>query len=480
MKYSIIQFKTISNNNSFRLDSEYYDPVAISYEDKLSKLKAGTLKELGYNVVSGPFGSSLKSEVYTNSGIPFIRISDLDDFFISKTNLVYIPPADHDRLKSSQLKEGDLVLSKVGNTIGVVSIVDNSLNDVNISENNIGIRLWKLKDLKDKYVILTYLNSYPGQLQILRRLSGNAQPKLNVSDVEDIIIPNFSSMFKDKIAMLVGHSQYLSNNSTTYYDSAEGKLMNALKVTQEDLNKTHLTFSKNYSKVLFAERFDAEYYQPKYESIVDSIKNVKHKPLGDLVNIKKSIEVGSSAYTNNGVPYVRVSNLSKYGITQNNQQYVDSSLHKELSKHQPLKGEILLSKDATPGIAYLLSDTPQSMLLSSGILRLSLINKTVLPEYLTLTLNSPLVQKQIERDAGGSIIIHWLIDQIKSTLIPIADLKTQEDICNLVRESFKLSDHAAKLLDIAKRSVEISIDRDEHTAMTYIEDQLSSSSILIP
>ena len=39
---------------------------------------------------------------------------------------------------------------------------------------------------EDKSFLVTYLNSIPGQNQILRAISGNAQPKLNVADIEEV------------------------------------------------------------------------------------------------------------------------------------------------------------------------------------------------------------------------------------------------------------------------------------------------------
>lgn len=100
-------------------------------------------------------------------------------------------------------------------------------------------------------------------------------------------------------------------------------------------------------------------------------------------------------------------NLIKLGILTNNQQFISQELYEELKMHQPNKDEILLSKDATPEIAYHLKNELKQMIPSGGILRLKVNNQKVLPKYLTLVLNSVIVQKQIERDASGSIINHW-------------------------------------------------------------------------
>ena len=68
-----------------------------------------------------------------------------------------------------------------------------------------------------------------------------------------------------------------------------------------------------------------------------------------------------------------------------------------------------------------------------------LVKKQIIPEYLTLALNSKLVQMQAERDAGGSIILHWRVGEIENVVVPIIDYTKQEEIAELVEESFKFA-----------------------------------------
>lgn len=70
--------------------------------------------------MSGPFGSTLKGDAYLSSGdIAFIRVQNIKGGFdINDNDLVYISNKDNEKIKSSSLQEGDLILSKVGNSIG--------------------------------------------------------------------------------------------------------------------------------------------------------------------------------------------------------------------------------------------------------------------------------------------------------------------------------------------------------------------------
>ena len=260
----------------------------------------------------------------------------------------------------------------------------------------------------------------------------------------------------------------LHERSKLEYIKTEKLLLAELGLTDWQ-PKHQLTFVKNFSDTEGAGRIDAEYFQPKYGDIVNAIREYPGgwDTLSNLVTLRKCVEVGSKEYLETGIPFVRVSNLSSFEITQ--EKYILEKLYAELTEYQPKQGEILLSKDATPGIAYHLREQPEKMIPSSGILRLKSKTDKVGNEYLTLVLNSILTQEQINRDVGGSVILHWRPDQVARTVIPILSQEKQTEIQQKVLESFNLRKHAKDLLEHAKRAVEIAIEQDEQTAISWLE-----------
>ncbi len=222
-----------------------------------------------------------------------------------------------------------------------------------------------------------------------------------------------------------------------------------------------------------AGRLDAEYYQKKYEEVVANIVKQKHNSLINIVDITKSIEPGSNNYADEkGLPFYRVSDYCKFGLSKPDKELTNSYVadNKDLiEKLKPKKDTILFSKDGSVGTAYLLREDLNGIT-SGAILHLQVKNtKEVIPEYLTLALNSKLVQMQAERDAGGSIILHWRKEEIEQVVLPIIDYEKQEQIAQLVSESFRLKQESENLLEMAKQAVEIAIEQDEKTAMTFIE-----------
>ncbi|MEZ5672643.1 MAG: hypothetical protein R3E08_09770 [Thiotrichaceae bacterium] len=80
---------------------------------------------------------------------------------------------------------------------------------------------------------------------------------------------------------------------------------------------------------------------------------------------------------------------------------------------------------------------------------------------------------QAERDAGGSIILHWRISEIENVIVPVVDMAIQTKIADLVQQSFALKSQSEQLLATAKRAVEIAIETDEQTALEYLQASFS-------
>lgn len=224
--------------------------------------------------------------------------------------------------------------------------------------------------------------------------------------------------------------------------------------TTDRENKTVKAYKKLSNSFLSSGRLDAEYYQPKYDYLFSHLSEFATSTIGELTEIRKSIEPGSDAYQETGVPFIRVSDLSKFGVS-------DTALHLNAEDYRdvirPKKDTILLSKDGSVGIAYKVEE-PLDVITSGAILHLSLKSADVLPDYLTLVLNSPIVRLQAERDAGGSIIQHWKPSEIENVVIPILPMQIQQEIADKIRSSFKLRKESQHLLDEAKRMVEVAIE----------------------
>ncbi|MCL5079009.1 restriction endonuclease subunit S [Neisseria perflava] len=309
--------------------------------------------------------------------------------------------------------------------------------------------------------LTAYLNSKYGIWDLKRRARQSInQTNINPEEVKEILIPILPIRFQLEIKSNFDKARDNFIESERVYQTAQNLLLEHLGLKDFNPPAQAVNIKSFADSFGTSGRLDAEFYQEKYDVLVQKLKAQEYDELKNLVSVKKSIEPGSSAYDEQGLPFIRVSDYDKFQISSP-AKYLSEAYCQEycetLKNLQPKKGTILFSKDGTVGIAHLLSED-LSGITSGAILHLKVKDKRVLPEYLTLVLNSLAVQWQAERDVGGSIIQHWRIEEIKEVVIPIISMETQTQIADLIRQSDRLRQESQALLEEAKRKVEQAIE----------------------
>lgn len=451
------------------MDAEFYSRKNIQALEHLVAKSALPITEF----VSVSDGNHMTiSDYYCDEGgIPYYRGTDIYNFFIEQANSplrIEQRAFDVPNMRRSHLKKGDVLMSIVGAIIGNLSLVTTDAK----ATCSCKLAIMRPKNIDPKFLAI-YLKSYYGQNQIQKYKRGAAQTGLILEDFDQILIPDFSNIFRAKVIVLVTQTYEITKQSQSTYTQAEALLIDTLGMV--DFSPSTESINVKSFKESFAAtgRLDAEYYQPKYEQIVNKITAQAHARLIELVSIQKSIEPGSDAYSDNedGLPFLRVADYSKHGITKPQKclhaAFVAENLD-ELDALKPKKNVILFSKDGSVGEAYRLREDA-NFITSGAVLHLTVRDPDeVLPDYLTLALNSRLVKMQAERDAGGSIILHWRVGEIENVVVPLVDMPTQEKIAAMVQESFSLKAESERLLDVAKRAVEIAIEQDENAALDWL------------
>ncbi|MDQ7090959.1 MAG: hypothetical protein Q9M50_10000 [Methylococcales bacterium] len=365
MQVSIVNYSELESI-ALRLDPEYYHPYYLVLNDKLVETKYKKIKNIAF-VTDGIHESINFDE---NSNVKLVSAKAPKENYFDVSGLKNISNEQNIKNPRTQLLENDIIISSVG-TIGNCAVVDKEILPAN-SDRHVGIIRLQNKNFKPQFISTFMLTKY-GKFQSLRESTGNVQLSLFVYKINEILVPELPINFQEIIERLCQVARINQKNGETVYTQAQTLLLSELGLTHWQ-PKHQLTFIKNYSDTQHAERIDAEYYQPKYEEIIKAIKIYSGgwESLEKLAHIKKCIEVGSGQYLDGGVPFVRVSNISPLEMTE--EKYISNELYKKLTpkeenvpfekskSHQPQKGEILFSKDGTPGIAYYLKDEPQKML----------------------------------------------------------------------------------------------------------------------
>ena len=455
----IYRYNRSKLTDGLRLEAEFYQPkylFEVSPHCKWTKI--------GSILTFCQYGSSLPLNE-EGKGYPIFRLNEINDCFLTKPQKwVVMSQREYQMLK---LQRDDVLFCRTNGNFELVGRTGILKEDIDAVFASYLVRVRTNPQYILPEFLTIYLNTTFGKLQIQRRAMRSNQVNVSASQLRAIPIPIFAHEFQEKVADFVNHAADKIVLSKHNYAQAEQILLSELGLLDWKPRRT-LTYVRSFNQVAKASRMDAEHFHPKYKEMFDRLpSNVYLQLLGKITLYTKGIEVGSSAYTESGIPFLRVSNLSKHGIVDDTVNFISNELYNVLrEKYEPQQGEILLSKDATPGIAYFLDESVQGII-ASGILRLSLI-EDIPPYYLELVLNSIFVQLQIEQSVGGSIIKHWKPSQVQKTWIPRLLADREKEISALVQQSHAARREAKTLLEKAKRAVEIAIEYGEQQAMDFL------------
>ena len=281
MPYSIVNYSEVKSVTDFRIDAEYWHPVFIKnsllvpHERKLRDFVCQDIP----NIKSSPI----------NRDFEYLEISQISlssfEYQTAKIKLGEEPDRAH-----YLLKKGDVVVSTVRpnrNAIAYIktdSIVGSSGLTVLRVNNNI----------EAEYLLVFCKTSYFINC-LMRANKASMYPAVSNSDILDTPLFVVSKPFRLLIVEIVNNSIYALDKANQNYSEAQTLLLSELGLADWQ-PKHQLTFIKNFSDTKHAERIDAEYFQPKYDDIVKTIREYPGgwDTLENLVTLKRCVEVGSN------------------------------------------------------------------------------------------------------------------------------------------------------------------------------------------
>ena len=448
-----------------RYDAEYFYKNSLVIQHKLENRNSLPFYQFGDFVASAFYPAA--TELYQFGDIPFIRCVDCISYpFITNIQETKFEKLPQDFIEEQKgivtLNLGDIVITKVGTPCYASLIEDYDF--VGLSRTVLGLK--NIRNI-NPYYLLAFLRGKYGFGQLERQRELTIQYQLTLDRVKNILIYPATTDFQKKIEALMTSYKRVAKESTILYKKTENKLLKFVGLDNwipTDNVMSIKTMTESFNKT---SRLDAEYYQPKYDELFSRISDFEADILDKIVYVFKSIEPGSDAYQSDGVPFFRVADLSKYGLSQ-----PEVFLNKDdfdIKALSPKKDTILLSKDGSVGIAYKVEENIDGRT-SGAILHLKIKDDRILPDYLCLVLNSIIVQLQAERDSGGSIIQHWKPDEVKQVVIPILPKAIQEELCEMIQKSFSLQRDSKRLLNVAKQAVELAVEQDEKIAENWLKE----------
>jgi type I restriction enzyme M protein len=463
----------LEDNELLRVDSEYFKLEYLTKVTQIKRRPYRKIKEFAY--VTDGIHESIQ---FDNDGsINLISAKSPKENIFDLSGNECIAAEQHEKNPRTTLTKGDVIISTVG-TIGNCAVVDETILPAN-SDRHVGIVRIE-KDFRPHFLSTFILSKY-GRFQTLRESTGNVQLNLFIYKIKTLKIPFLSSEFQEAIENLVQSAHSSLRQSKGIYQQAEDLLLSELGL--KDWQPTEETVAvKSFSEsFLSSGRFDAEYYQPKYDQVEKAIQDCGF-PSQNLGSLIEPIQNGFDyrEYTEEGTPYIRVGDIKNGQIDFESAVKIPITMA-DVDKPVGLQvGDILFTRKGSFGNSAVVTELEVNGIISSEIMlvRLTLVSRQkVLPEYVSLFLNSKFGYLQVERRVHG--VAYYSISQpdLANLLIPILPKPQQQKIVEKIKVSFSLKQKSKQLLEIAKTGVERAIETDEATATTWINEQLKNLEI---
>ncbi|MBT0859634.1 restriction endonuclease subunit S [Campylobacter coli] len=369
------------------------------------------VKKLGdiAEISSGGTPSRNKKEYWDNGTIPWVKIKDIKEKFISTTEEFIT----EDGLKNSSaklFKKGTLLYS-IFATLGEVAILDidattnQAIAGINIKENNINslYLMYFLRSIKD---------------EISNKGRGVAQNNLNLSILKQIQIPLPPLKEQERIVGILDESFLKIDESIKIL---EQDLINLDELMQSALQKAFNPLKDNAKE---------NYKLPQAWEV---------KKLGDIAEISSggTPSRNKKEYWDNGtIPWVKIKDIKEKFISTTEEFITEDGL-KNSSAKLFKKGTLLYSIFATLGeVAILDIDATTNQAIAGINIKENNINSL----YLMYFLRS--IKDEISNKGRGVAQNNLNLSILKQIQIPLPPLKEQEQIASHLDE---LSSHVKNL-----------------------------------
>jgi len=442
----------VKASNYLRFDSEYYSKDNQAVENQLKKLDCKEIKHIA--VVAD--GDHSKFPDNQPQEIRYLQAKDIKNHFIEYYNPVYVGKEYFEKNKRSHIVEENVILSIMG-SVGDIAIIPRGFLPC-IANRAIAI----IRNIKfvSPYYLFTFLCSKFGLQQIEKQKNGGVQERINLDLLGKIEIPILSIDFQQQIENTVKLAYSKREQSQTLYRQAEELLLETIGLKDFTPSQEKVNVKSFKESFLGTGRLDAEYYQPKYEEIINVVKNYKN----GFANFESFIDSYSTGYPyksetyieENGIPLVRINNLTKEGLDLSNAIQIPKEDLNLSKKDIAKENDILISMSGTIGLSCIVREK-NKIVINQRIMKIT--SKNYNPQVLSLLLNSIVGKYQLDRIGTGGVQTNISSSDIKNIVIPIIESEAQQQISALIQESFALRKESERLLIEAKEMVEREIEK---------------------
>lgn len=428
-------------NKEKRIDAEFYKKEFLDNEELIIKKKWKILKDLSTKITDG----SHITPNYTDEGIPFLMVRNIGIFDINFEDVKFIDKKFDGILKGCKPKENDILLSKVG-TLGRVALVPKD------KDFNIFVSLAVLKGIKDIniYYLTIFLLTRNAYLQYQRYAKGISQPDLHLEDIRKIKVPIPSESFQKEIENLYIASEKNKEKANKLYLEAENLLLKELGVINFKLGFKK-TFIAKYSDYLASNRFDADYFQPKYNKLIQEIESYDggFDLLGNIIELtEKNFKPEKESMYH----YIELANIMEKGDIEGFMEEYGENLPSRAGIKVKTNDVLVSSIEGSMSSCALITKEYGGALCSTGFYTIH--SETINPETLLILFKSKIIQELLMRGCSGTILMAINGGELKKIKIPKIKESCQKLIAEKIKEVYILRKERKEWLEKAKNEIE--------------------------
>lgn len=385
----------------------------------MEEVKHVQLSQIAELITKGTTPTTL-GYTFQDEGVNFLKIECFDEngnYIADKA--AHISDECNEKLKRSQLKEGDILFSIAG-AIGRVGIVTAEMLPANTNQALAIIRI------SDEEVYLPYikliLTSPIIKKQFERKKQGVAQLNLSLKDINDLVIPIPP---KEKQVAI-----------TELFLKVKGILTAR---SRELLELDELI------KARFVEMFG---------NPVNNEKGFVKAPMGDYMTLLtdfssngsyKTLDSGVTMYDEPNYAWmVRTTDLESGDMTSI--KYIDENAYELLAKSKIYGGEIIMNKIGSAGKIYLMPqiDMPASLGRNAFMFR---YDDRINVKFLYHLLTSEYGQREIQQYVRGAVTKTITKNDARAVLIMVPPIELQNEFEAFVKQVDKSKVAVQKALD---------------------------------
>jgi len=467
LEISVLNLSEVKDSiEDFRIHSEFFKKEFLQNEIKLKSFDSRPLST--YSKISD--GDHSKFPDNQKREVRYLQARDINNNFLEITSDVFVSKTYLEKNKRSLLKGEDILISIMG-TVGDITILPKGFKPAMC---NRALAIIKNINGISPQFLFTYLTSKFAFIEIERLKNGGVQQRLNLDVLSKLRIPNLNSDFQKKIESIVLKAQSTRLESKQTYTQAENLLLDEIGLQSFEPSKEPVNIKSFAESFGTSGRLDAEYYQNKYDSyenrIRESVKNVV------LINdaLEDKIKNGTTpkeVFRENGkINFIRVEAFkSDLDFDDNDCFSVSPETYESYTHNRVVKNDILVSMTGTIGNVSIYNSENKG-LINQNLVKLTANTDLVFVNYLALYIKS-VGSIFLTKLQTGNVQPYVNIPNFSYLIVPIIAYIKQEQIAELIEQSFSLKKQSEHLLEVAKRAVEIAIEENEEIALAFIKNE---------